>query len=457
MRDLGQRLGRWGLLLALGMILVGLTGCGGEEAPPQGEVPPTATDELQVVVFETEVPTSTPVSVATSTPGPTVGAGAISDEVPSTDDVVLVARTNADFSRPPDINPLTGLKVDDPALLKRRPLMVRVGNDPAARPQVGLDKADVVYEEITEWWITRFTAIYLSQDPEIIAPIRSARLINLPLTAQYQGALGNSGGSDGVRWELSQSSLVNLDEFFVPGPYFYRENEGWQTRLAFDATVARDYLADEDLDTDVGLRGFIFDDAPDLSSLPETVVADATEVTIPYPQSTSLATWEYDPASGTYLRYTTGDPMLDFEGDQIAAANVIIYFADHQDTDIVEDSNGATSIRITLNGRGAAWLLRDGKILKGNWETDGTETPSFIFDDGQPMPLKPGNSWVQVVPLTFEINIDGVDQNSLGAAAGSAAAEADDALEAEEQTPTPTLTPIGFRARTPTPTTEPSN
>jgi hypothetical protein len=112
--------------------------------------------------------------------------------------------------------------------------MVRVGNDPEARPQVALNQADIVYEELVEGWITRFTAIYLSQDPATIAPVRSARLINLQLTPQYQGALANSGGSDEVRWELSQSDLVNLDEFFVPQPYFYRENEGWQTRLAFE-------------------------------------------------------------------------------------------------------------------------------------------------------------------------------------------------------------------------------
>jgi hypothetical protein len=457
MRSLSKPNFRLMILLILTPFILLLAGCGGtdEAVTPQGDnPPPAATEALQVVVFETEEPTSTPAVVVTDIPAATVGGGAKSANEQE-GDVVLVAgeagRTNLDFSRPPDVNPLTGLKVDDPAVLKRRPLMVRVGNDPSARPQVGLNNADIVYEEITEWWITRFTAIFLSQDPEMIAPIRSARLINLQLTEQYQGALASSGGSDGVRWELSQSSLVNLDEFFVPQPYFYRENEGWQTRLAFDAVTARDYLADEDLDTNVELRGFIFDDALNLSGFPQPAVADAEEVVIPYPQSTSLTKWVYDPASKAYLRFTTGDRMLDFEGKQISAANVIIYFADHQDTDIVEDSNGATSIRININGRGAAWLLRDGKILKGNWETDGTETPNFIFDNGQPMPLRLGNSWIEVVPLTFEINVDGIDQNSLGT---GNVEEDKKSLAGEgetDETPTPTLTPIGFRAKTPTP------
>jgi hypothetical protein len=343
--------------------------------------------------------------------------------------------------RAPDINPLTGLKVQDPGLLSRRPIMVRIGNDPGARPQVGLNEADIVYEELVEWWVTRFTAIFLSQDPDMVAPIRSARLINLQLTTQYQGALANSGGSDPVRWELSQSDLVNLDEFFVPQPYFYRENEGWQTRLALDVQNARDYMRTEGLESDVNLRGFVFSEKLDLDGLPQSAVADARIITIPYPSQTSKARWEYDQGSGGYLRFTTGEPMTDFSGKQILATNVIIYFAEHQDTDIVEDSNGATSIRIIVNGKGTAWLLRDSKLLKGFWETNGRDTPSFTFENGRPMPLKPGNTWVQVVPLDYVIDVDGVEL--------ALESDALDQKEAPEASPTrpPTATPIGARDR----------
>jgi hypothetical protein len=377
----------------------------------------------------------------------------VSTAVPTT---TVSADQTSPANRPPDINPLTGLKVTDPALLKRRPIMVRIGNDPGIQ-QVALEKADIVYEEIVEWWVTRFTGIFLSQDPEMIAPIRSARLINLQLVPQYQGALANSGGSDEVRWELSQSDLVNLDEFFSPQPYFYRENEGWQTRLAFDAATAREYMKDEDLEADVKLRGFVFNPTPELKDLPPEAVGDAKEAIIPYPQQTSEVRWQYDPASGNYLRWKTGEPMEDFDGKQLSATNVIIYFADHQDTDIVEDSNGATSIRIIINGLGTAWLLRDGKILKGNWETNGRETPNFIFNDGRPMPLKPGNTWVEVVPLDFEIEIDGVAHARLSDASGKAAGDSSqpeaEATDEPEATATLTPTPIGARpAATPTAT-----
>jgi hypothetical protein len=431
------------------MILLSVMACAGNDEEAEEEPP---TPELAVVVFATENPDAPdpvdPVPSPTAkpptpspTPAATVGMGVAAPSATATPVTDFDTYT---ASRPSDINPLTGLPVDDPTLLQRRPLMVRVGNDSAARPQVGLNEADMVYEEIAEWWVTRFTAIFLSKDPPMIAPIRSARLINTQLTSQFQGALGSSGGSDGVRWELSQIDIANLDEYFVPRPYFYRENEGWQTRLAFDATVARDYLAEEGLEQDPKLRGFLFTEQIEEETLPAGVVSDALDVIIPFPKSTSEATWRFDPASGKYLRYTIGEPHTDANGDQLSAANVIIYFADHQATDIVEDSNGATSIRIMMNGRRAAWLLRDGKILKGNWETDGYQTPLFVFDDGTPMPLKPGNTWVQVVPLEYFITVDGTEYSSLpGIEAPDSSLQPTVGVTA-----LPTLTPIGARPET---------
>lgn len=428
------------------LIIIGLllAACAGETPPP----PPTPTLTPVVVVFATEEPpTPTPSPAATPTPSPlpspapTVGVGADSQRTP--------APSSLPTNRPPDINPLTGLKVEAPATLQRRPLMVRIGNDLAARPQVALDKADIVYEEITEWWITRFTAIYLTEDPEIIAPIRSARLINLQLTTQYDGVLVSSGGSDGVRWELSESDIINLDEFFVPDPFFYREDESWLTRLAFDATAAREYLAEEGLEQDAALRGFVFSPELDLDNLPPDAVGEANSVNLPYPPATSATTWTYDPASGQYLRYIVDEPLTNYEGEQITASNVIIYFADHQPTDIVEDSNGATSIRIIINGVGTAWLLRDGKVLKGNWKTDGFHTPEFIFNDGSPMPLKPGQSWVELLPLEYSVEIDGIIQTRLGEEAEETPTTT---AEPTATGPTPTFTPIGSRPTvTPTP------
>jgi len=378
-----------------------ISGCG-----PRGrqraaaKVDPTHTPERQVVSFATIAPTTsaslpavatlpaTPVPLPpTSTPVP----------VPPTPTPTLAPTLPP---RPENENPLTGLQVDDPGVLQRRPVHVRVGNDPGARPQVGLNDADLVYEEVVEWWVTRFTAIYLSRAPEMVAPIRSARLINTQLTQQYGAALVNSGGSDGVRWELSQQPIVNLDEYFWPQPYFYRENEGWQTRLAVNLIAAHQLMEREEMAAAVPLRGFVFSDEPMGGNPGQTI-------SIPYPQRTSQTEWRYDADRGRYLRWVSGEVLVDFASNQqISAANVIIYYAEHLPTEIVEDSNGATSIRIIVNGEGRAQVFRDGVVIEGLWRSDGAQTPEFVFPNGQPIPLKRGNAWIEVVPPDYEVLVE---------------------------------------------------
>jgi len=353
---------------------------------------------------------SAPPATATAAPSAEPAVAEPESEAPPPPPTVApVANSNLpDITHAANINPLTGLPVDDPAVLRRRPLLVRIGNDIGARQsQVGFNSAEMVYEEITEWWVTRFTAIFLANTPPAVGPVRSARLINVQLVPQYQGALAHSGGSDPVRWEISQAPIANLDEFYNPAPYFYRPNEGWQTRLAIDPQAARDYMAANNLESPVAQQGFVFSDAAPNGE-------PAPNVFIPYPRATSFTQWSYDTASGKYLRYIDDQPLVDAASGQVAASNVIVYFAEHQPTDIVEDSNGATAIRIIINGKGPAWFFRDGQLTKGFWETDGTRTPYFAHEDGRPYQLKPGNTWVQVVPTYFTIGLNSPDEAGAG-------------------------------------------
>lgn len=374
--------------------------------------PPTATP-TRVVKTPTRRPsTPTPIgakSTITSTLAASPPASSPTPTAPPLPPTATPLPTNTPLptiTHAEGVNPLTGLPVADLAVLKRRPLMVRIGNDVGARPQRGLNEADMVYEEIVEWWTTRFTAIYLSQTPELVGPVRSVRLINLQLVPQYGGALAHSGGSDPVRWEVSQSAMTDLDQFFNPDPYEHLPNEGWQTRAVFKPQVARAYMVKQGLEKAVPLQGFLFSDTVESGEPGENIY-------IYYPRSTCFTEWHYDAASGKYGRWIIGSPLTDsIDGKQITASNVIVYFADHQDTDIVEDSNGATSVRIIVNGKGPAWFFRDGKLNKGFWETDGTRTPYFTLEDGTPYSLKPGNTWVEVVPTYYVIGLNSADEAS---------------------------------------------
>jgi len=288
--------------------------------------------------------------------------------------------------------------VADPAVLQRRPVLVRVGNDAPIRPQAGLAQADMVYEDIMDGWsVTRFTAIYLANDPEEVGPVRSARLVCIELANQYQGALVHSGGSDQVRWLISQESFINLDEFYHPTPFYYIDGLGWMGRLRTSLPAIRAYMQEKGFEARVDLRGYLFS-----ATVPRG--EKTTDIAIPYPGSAN-AEWQYDAASGTYLRWAGGLPHTDSEtGNQLAASNVIVLFCEHQATDIVEDSNGATSIRIVLTGEGEAWFFRDGVMVKGTWErTEKGEMMRFYDADGKEMALKPGQTWVELAPPGYEV------------------------------------------------------
>jgi hypothetical protein len=336
-------------------------------------------------------PTATPIVVVTATEAPAAAAA-----------VTETVEVEALPARPDDVNPLTGLKVLDKSVLQRRPLLVRVGNDAQIRPQTGLSSADVVYEDVMDgWWVTRFTGIFLSQDLEAVGPIRSARLVNLQMAPQYEGALVHSGASDPIRWRLSQSNIVDMDEFYTRTPYFYKQGEDWRGRLFVNLKLIRKYLEQKKLEKPVQLRGFVFDGE---GALPPTGTP-AAEFTIPYPKS-SIVSYKYDAASGLYRRFVQGQPHLDAANkQQLTAANVVVQFCPHEKTDIVEDSQGTTSINITLLGEGPALLFRDGVAQEAHWKTDNPNRMTHFLDqNGQPIAFKPGQTWIELAPPDYVIS-----------------------------------------------------
>lgn len=366
--------GRW-LFLSL-VVLLALAGCtsGGPNPPAVATAQPTATFAPRA----TFTPAASPTQPPTATSEPT--------------DTPLPAPTPTPTPNP-NMNPLTGLEVDDPSVLHRRPLLVRIGNDPVARGvQAGLGQADVVYEDIMDGWgVTRYTVVFLSQEPEMIRPVRSARLVNIQLAPQFDGALAHSGASDEIRWRISQSPFVDLDEFFNSDPYTYGPGD-WRTRLYTTGPRLRDYLQRKGLEKDVALQGWHFDQAPPEGGVP------AEEIYIPYPNGE--VTWRYNAGTGLYERLVDGTRAVDANtGQQIAAANVIGFLTEHRKTDIVEDSLGSTAIDIVMMGEGSVQLFRDGVMVEGVWRRNDTFQLTQFYDTaGNLLPLKPGPSWVEILP-----------------------------------------------------------
>ncbi len=307
------------------------------------------------------------------------------------------------FAAPGDINPLTGFPLS-PERRNRRPLIVCLNNDFAARPQFGTDRADVVYEYLMEGYsITRFSGVYYGDSSEQIGPVRSARLINLSLGALYDAGLACSGASDPVRFALKNDAPfpyldIDLDD---PSNSRYTTSIGsdYRTRLRTSSGGLRRWLADWGMERPPSLRGFTFGDLP-------AGGAPAATISIPYPQVTgSQVAYRYDAGSGRYLRFLGGQPHLDGNsGVQLALDTVLVQYVPHQPTEIVEDSLGSKSIQINLFGSGKALLFRNGVGFEGTWQsTSRGDMPRFFNSQGEEIPLKPGKSWISVVPLTYAV------------------------------------------------------
>ena len=338
------------------------------------------------------VPLETPTQMPTATPKPTATT------VPSPTPTVN-----------PYWNPLTGQTVTDTALLQRRPLLVRIGNDPEIRPQSGLSQADMVFEEaIEEFTGTRFTAVIWSRDPEVLRPVRSARLLTIQLGYMFDGALVHSGANDQVRWLISQTTLTDLDQYFHDASYtkFYAsippeptdawKDFKWMGHVATYPKKIHDYLVQKGKEKAVHLDGFTFSESI-------AAGAPATYVHIPWPKR-YVVEYRYDAEQHLYKRFVREEPHTDrINGQQLAAANVIIHYARYEQQEVT-DANGMHTFDITVTGEGRAQIFRDGLMIEAKWVRPNKEDfVKYLYPDGSAVPLRPGQTWVEVVPPEYEV------------------------------------------------------
>ncbi|HOT92694.1 MAG TPA: DUF3048 domain-containing protein [Anaerolineae bacterium] len=353
----------------------------------------------------TPTPTRTPAPRQTATPVPTATATPVPPTPTATATSTPAAPVVTPF--PPDVNPLTGEKMESAEVLDRIPIAIKVSNDPRARPQSGLNSADLVFEHLTEGNVTRFTAIFYSKEPEETGSVRSGRLIDLEIPAMYHALFGYSGSSAGVKERIRNSDLfptyIAAPDFGVGQPYFYRVPQGegklFEDTLFTNPTVLRQ-LAEE---RGVNARP----EFPRLMAFSEKPLEGGTPINyfeINY-QSSCTAEWTYDAASGRWKRATAGVAQTDYlTGDPLTAANIIIVYAHHVETDFWEQMSDKYgwihSIEIQLWGTGPALVFRDGVMINGYWERlERTHMLTFWVSEGHPIPLKPGNTWFQLVPL----------------------------------------------------------
>jgi hypothetical protein len=297
----------------------------------------------------------------------------------------------------PDRAPLTGLPTDDD-LVERPLLVVKIENSPAARPQAGLDVADVVYEELVEGGVTRFITLFHSEIPEVAGPVRSARPVDVELISGFgeAPALAYSGARDEVMDMLRASPLVLITE---GEDGFFRSSDRRAPHNLYVRTAETLAGAAERGATPPSheMSWRFTDDVPEgAESCPE----DASDCVDPggavaVAMSTSFRTdFTYDEGAGLYRREQNGAPAEVTGDGRIGAANVVVLAMEHYVGGCC-DTAGNPYAETRATGAGRAVILRDGRWYEARWSKADARAPlQLLADDGEPFPLKPGPTWL---------------------------------------------------------------
>lgn len=316
-------------------------------------------------------------------------AGCASDDGATEDDVVTTggAESPEAIVDTATVAALTGETIEAGSL-SRPALSGKIDNHPSARPQVGLDEADIVFEELVEGGLTRYIAVWHSSLPAEIGPVRSVRPMDPEIVSPFGGIFAYSGGQ--VRFiQMMQEAPVYNAIHGQPDTEetFYRTS----AKVApHNVLVKAPELVDQHLDLPAPERQFAY--APSVEE--STAVVAGSPVTSMNPRFSGFSspTWEWDGTQGRFLRFqTNGAADSASSGNQIFATNVIVL---QVGIDVVED---IPTTRLVNQGRG--WIATGGSIVEINWFKATPESPIILTtDDGEEVLLGAGNTWLQLIP-----------------------------------------------------------
>jgi len=288
---------------------------------------------------------------------------------------------------------LTGLPATGPnaANAGRPALVVKIENHPQARPQAGLDLADIVYEEVVEGGQTRYLSIFQSADADPAGPVRSVRPSDPEIVAPYKPLFAYSGGTpkfiDLIR-NTGGVTDVGVDK--VPDAYTRRSGKVAPHNL-YTSTAKLYEKAPSDSAPPPKFADFLDPGQPFAAA----GAAPVATLSLAVGSSTKVA-YAWDPAGGVFKRSLDGAPH-NVEGGQLAPTNVIIQFTPYAPSPGDSDVTGAPVFKAQVVGTGDAWILSGGMLVKGKWsKTSAASMTTFTDASGAPVKLVPGRTWVEL-------------------------------------------------------------
>ena len=298
--------------------------------------------------------------------------------------------------------PLRGTAAPDGDSIHKRPLVIKVANDPAARPQSGMAQADLVLEIPVEGGITRYALVFQSQDPSKVGPVRSARQSDLNYLPALRAILAHVGASESVtqmvRDAAKSGSFVDIDEFQHADAF---------ERVAGKVAPYNAYTSGSKIRDAAGDVGRARVDVPVLqfdSSVGKSAGKEAASLAIPY-TGAGKVTYAFDSAAVSYHRTQGGQVTMDADAKkEVMPDNVVVIKTEVKEIPGTADVTGAPSVDFRATGTGAVVILREGKRFDGTWSRGGTsDMYRFADSAGAPIPLKQGLTWIHIVPDDYDL------------------------------------------------------
>lgn len=305
-----------------------------------------------------------------------------------------------------NINILSGLEISD-TIKESRPLAFMVDNNIPARPQSGLHLADIIFEVVDEGGITRYVAVFSSNEAEIIGPMRSARIYYAEIARGFDPIYAFWGtypeGYDAITIMDMDLMDGNCDNCGAPFA-----NSGWRDYSRIEPgedTAHTAFMSTDGIKEDASEYGYSLEGGQ--SPLRFKIDAGDSErgnisdISINFSDKDSFKVdFEYNADENNYLRYLAGLPHTDYEtGEQIVVNNVIVMITNIEGP---IDASGHMAVRTTgTSDIGKAFFFMDGNVIEGTWErTSIFNAFQYRDDEGKLVLFNRGSTWVAMVQDT---------------------------------------------------------
>jgi len=329
--------------------------------------------------------------------------------------------TQTDPANPktPPVWSITGLPGPDDAQIQPI-VVVKIENDPIVRPQTGLDRADIIFEELVEGGMTRFAVVYQSDLPDEVGPVRSVRHVDVAIAEPMADAFVFSGGARRTMKFVKRKIPTTISIVNEGAPGMYRKPG---IPAPHDIFLKMEEMLDSIAAKNTASTGFFVrpEVKPVVASASPTGSPTATSnaSASPKPSSTALTgkpvtavalkfssfaapNWKWNAADKMWMRSEGIKPFLNKDGTQFGTNNLVIIEVREIDAGYKGQTGGYVP-RTVLTGSGRAWVLSDGKAVEVAWKKPFVDAQMELTDvDGNPFTMPTGRTWVELLPVVAE-------------------------------------------------------